>query len=82
LAKRPANLSSTVYIIVIFLGLVVGLAVGRWWALVVAIGLGVWITLDSTVDEVPAWFLGAGYAALAGVGIAAGIGVRKLAVRR
>jgi hypothetical protein len=82
LAKRLANLWSTVYLIVISLGVVVGLVAGRWWAFVIAIALGVWITLNSTVDEVPAWFLGAAYAALAGVGIAAGVGVRKIAARR
>jgi hypothetical protein len=81
LAKRLTNLSGTVYLIVILLGLVVGLIVARWSALVLAIGLGVWITLNSEV-EVPPWFLGTVYAALAGMGIAAGVSARKLVARR
>jgi hypothetical protein len=59
-----------------------GLVVGRWWALVVAVGLGTWIALSTSVDAVPPWFLGTAYAALAGVGITAGVGWRKLAARR
>jgi hypothetical protein len=37
-------------------GLIVGLVVGRWWALIVALGIGVWIAVVSEV-EVSAWFL-------------------------
>jgi hypothetical protein len=59
----------------------VGLAVGRWWALFLAIALGVWIMLNTRV-EVPAWFLGTAYAVLAGTGIATGVGLRKRAARR
>jgi predicted membrane protein len=54
----------------------VGLIVGRWWALAAAVGVGVWIALVSEV-EVSAWFLGVVYGALAAVGIAAGILLRR-----
>jgi hypothetical protein len=50
--------------------------VGRWWALLAAVALGVWIGLVEEV-EVPGWFLGAGYAVLAAGGIALGVAVRR-----
>jgi hypothetical protein len=65
------------YLILLVTGLILGLAVGRWWALVAAAGLGVWVALASEVDEVPPWFLGTAYAVLAASAIAVGIGVRK-----
>ena len=51
--------------------------VGRWWTLAAAVGIGVYIAFVSEVDEVPPWFLGAAYAALAASGIAVGIVARK-----
>ena len=65
------------YLILLVTGLILGIAVGRWWALAAAAGLGVWVALASEVDEVPPWFLGTAYAALAASAIAVGIGVRK-----
>jgi hypothetical protein len=58
------------------IGLVAGLVVGRWWALLLAVALGVWIFMASEV-EVPAWLLGLGYGVLAGAGIVAGVLVRR-----
>ena len=58
-------------------GLVLGLAIGRWWALVAAVVLGVWIAAVTHVDEVPHWFLGMAHAVLAGLGIAAGVTMRR-----
>jgi hypothetical protein len=58
------------------IGLVVGLAVGRWWALLTAVALGVWIALVSEV-EVPPWLLGLGYCVLSGAGIALGVLIRR-----
>lgn len=52
---------------------VVGLAVGRWWALLAAVALGVWIGLVSGVDAVAPWLLGLGYGVLAGAGIVVGV---------
>jgi hypothetical protein len=75
--RRVWNTGEVVEAVVLSGGFLVGLLVGRWWALLAAVGLGVWIA--ATVDvEVPAWFLGLGYAAIAGVGIAAGVGARQI----
>ena len=65
------------YLIVVVAGLILGLAVGRWWTLIAAAGIGVWIAIVSEVNEVPPWFLGAAYAGLAASGIVVGVVVRK-----
>jgi hypothetical protein len=65
------------YLILVLAGLILGLAVGRWWSLVAAVGIGSWIAVVSEVDEVPQWFLGAAYAVLAACGIAVGVVVRQ-----
>jgi hypothetical protein len=61
-------------------GLLVGLVIGRWWALVAAVGFGVWVALTEEV-EVQGWWLGLAYAGLAALGILAGIGLRRVAAR-
>lgn len=61
------------YLILVVAGLFLGLAVGRWWTLVAAVGIGVWVAVASEVDEVPPWFLGAAYAVLAASAIASGL---------
>lgn len=61
-------------------GMLVGLIVGRWWALLGSIAVGIWIGFHSDV-ELPSWFLGVAYAALSAVGIAVGIAVRRYARR-
>jgi hypothetical protein len=66
------------YVTLVFGGLILGLIVGRWWALAAAAALGAWIAVSTEVDEVPGWFLGAGYAVLTGVGVAAGVTGRRL----
>jgi hypothetical protein len=57
-------------------GFILGLLVGRWWALTAAIGFGVWVAIVSEV-EVPGWFLGLWYSAIGCVGIGTGIAVRR-----
>jgi hypothetical protein len=65
-----------VYPALIVGGVILGLAIGRWWALGAAASVGIWIALLSDV-KVPGWFLGAAYALLAGAGIAGGVLARK-----
>ena len=65
------------YLILVLAGLILGLAVGHWWSLVAAVGIGSWIAVVSEVDEVPPWFLGAAYAVLAACRIAVGVVVRQ-----
>jgi hypothetical protein len=69
-----------VYAAVVVLGFVVGVVVGRWWALVAAIIFGAWIWSESTL-EVSAWFIGSAYAGIAAAGIAAGVLLRKFVAR-
>ena len=57
-------------------GFLVGLVIGRWWALLAAVVVGLWITAVTEV-EVPHSVLGVGYAAISEVGIAAGLAVRR-----
>jgi len=57
------------------LGLVIGVAVGRWWSLVLAIGPALWVGIGADVD-VPDWVLGLLYFGITGAGIAAGVALR------
>jgi hypothetical protein len=65
-------------VILVGAGLVLGLIVGRWWALLAAAGLGVWIALTEEVDVDGLW-LGFAYAGLAALGIIAGVLLRRFA---
>jgi membrane protein implicated in regulation of membrane protease activity len=66
-----------IILLLIAIGLLLGLVLGRWWALIAAAGVGIWIGLTTDVDEVPPWFLGMMYALIAAVGIGIGIAVRR-----
>jgi hypothetical protein len=68
-------------VISVAVGIVVGVVVGRWWALSAAVAVGVWVMLSTGVDEVPPWFLGLAYGAFTGAGIVLGIMLRR-GVRR
>ena len=63
--------------IVVVLGFALGLAIGRWWTLIVAIAAWIWIWSITGVDEVPHWFLGLLYGGAAAIGIAAGVALRS-----
>jgi nitrate reductase gamma subunit len=58
-------------------GFLLGVAVGRWYVLVVPLACGVWLAVVSEVDEVPAWFLGLAYGALLALGMTGGILLRR-----
>ena len=64
-------------------GLLAGLLVGRWWALVLALLVPVaFIPLGYDSDGAPAWETGLVlYAPVALVGIALGVGARRLGRR-
>jgi hypothetical protein len=72
-----------VYLVALLLSAVVGAVVGRSW-LVAAFGCGVglWVGFSTDVDEVPAWFLGGAYAALAVAGGMLGVLVKALIEQR
>jgi hypothetical protein len=70
------------YPFVVVGGLALGLIVGRWWTLAAAVGIGAYMTVGNEVDEVPGWFLGAAYGALAATGIAVGVVLRSRLRRR
>jgi len=63
-------------VVLVGASLVLGLIVGRWWALLAAAGLGVWIALTEEV-EVDGLWLGFAYAGLAALGIIAGVLLRR-----
>jgi hypothetical protein len=60
--------------------LAVGLVIGRWWALLAALGVAVWVIVVSEV-EVSRWFLGPAYGAVTAAAVAAGVLLRRFAGR-
>ena len=62
-------------------GFLLGLIIGRWWALIAPTALGVWAGLTFTDLEVSAVWLGFGFAGLAALGVLLGLGARRLAGR-
>lgn len=58
-------------------GFILGVLVGRWWAVAPAVGFGVWIAIVSEV-EVPGWFLGVMYGVIGCASIGTGIAVRRV----
>jgi hypothetical protein len=64
--------------VLIVAGLVLGLALGRWWVLLAAVAFGLWAGTTEEV-EVSGWVIGVGYGGLAALGIASGLGARSLA---
>jgi hypothetical protein len=63
--------------VLIAAGFVLGIAIGRWWALLAAFAFGLWAGTTEEV-EVSGWLIGVGYGGLAGVGVASGVGVRRM----
>jgi hypothetical protein len=60
----------------------VGFLVGRWWALLGAVAVGVTLTLSEDYGDIAPWFVGLVYAVVVGLGVAAGVGFRKRTDRR
>jgi hypothetical protein len=63
-------------LILIAAGFVLGVAVGRWWVLLVSVAFGIWIGTTEEV-EVSGWVIGVGYGGLAAIGTALGLLVRR-----
>jgi hypothetical protein len=63
-------------------GVLLGLIVGRWWALIGPAGVGFWAGLTFTDLEVPAAWIGLGFATLGAIGVVVGVVVRRFAFRR
>jgi hypothetical protein len=61
-------------------GLVLGLVIGRWWALLGAVAVAAYVAVISEV-EVSRWVLAFGYGAIAAASVAAGVLLRRLALR-
>ena len=63
-------------------GFVLGLAVGRWWALAAALPLGAWILLTNELEgQIGAW-VATVLSLLLACAIGAGVGLRRLSARR
>jgi hypothetical protein len=63
-------------VVLISAGFVVGVAVGRWWVLLVSVAFGIWIGTTEEV-EVSGWVIGVGYGGLSAIGTALGLLVRR-----
>jgi hypothetical protein len=62
-------------------GLAVGFIVGRWWALLPALAIGVWAGMTEEV-EVPGLLIGLYIGLPAGLGILSGVATRRVLARR
>ena len=70
-------MTGMIFPVLVGAGFILGVFVGRWWALAPAVGFGAWIAIVSKVEEVPGWFLGLWYGVIGCVSIGAGIVVRR-----
>jgi hypothetical protein len=68
-------------IILIGGGFLLGLIIGRWWALVAPAALGLWAGASFTDLEVPAAWSGFAYAGMAALGVLAGLVARPFVFR-
>jgi len=69
------------YLALVAGGFALGLILGRWWTLAAAVAVGVWVGVEEDV-EVPGWYLGLGYALLAGLPTVVGVLVRRSLAER
>jgi hypothetical protein len=75
-----ADSKSMLPLVLIGASFILGIALGRWWALLACVAVGLWVGTTEEV-EVPGWVLGAGYGALSGIGVASGVMARRLLAR-
>jgi len=68
-------------VVLLAAGFLLGALVGRWWALLAAAALGVFIGFINET-ELESWFMGLLYGVPSAAGIAVGVVVRWLARRR
>jgi hypothetical protein len=61
-------------------GFVLGIVIGRWWALLPAVAFGLWAGTTEEV-EVSGRVIGLGYRGLSGLGVASGVAARRLVGR-
>jgi hypothetical protein len=66
------------FALLFLVGLGAGLAVGRWWAFVVPVLVGLWAGTQVEIDGSTDWAFGVFSAAFAAVGSALGIALRRL----
>ena len=71
-----------VVLVLVPAGFVVGSLVGRWWALLAAVAVGVWVALSAEIEAVPGWYVGLVYSGFAAAGISAGVLVRRGLAKR
>jgi hypothetical protein len=62
-------------------GFIVGLALGRWWALIGAVVVGIVVVFTSEVEVSPI-VLGVGYGLVSALAIAMGVALRRTVGRR
>lgn len=67
--------------VIFVIGAVIGLVVGRWWALLAALGVFLWLGTSTPVESPPPWVLALMVAAFIAAGIAVGVTARA-ALRR
>jgi len=77
LPRGRADSQGMLPLVLIVAGFVVGIAFGRWWALLAAVAIGLWVGMTEEV-EVSGWVLGFGYGLLSGLGVAGGVMARRL----
>jgi hypothetical protein len=79
LIPRNRLCPSVLEALLLALGFTVGILIGRWWALIAAIPLGVWSAYENPIENSPGaeWEVGAAVAAIAGAALAAGVWLRR-----
>jgi len=68
-------------LVLLALGFAAGLLTGRWWSLLLAVALGVWVGTTTEV-EIDHTFLGVAYGLVAAIGIAFGVLLSPRRARR